>query len=192
MSDLFKNILLYLSAFVPMYFLIQVKVVADLLFGNIKSNLFTYVVLIIFAALIVLGILGLVWNILWNRDKSENIVIRECNNITDQHFLGYFSIFVLFSLGFDLTRMSMFVVFIFILTFVGIVYINNKLFYINPFLNILGFNFYEVTYESATKTKTVKLFYRGKLEVSPEPRCVIVKNEYFGFVDRKNDTKHKK
>ena len=34
---------------------------------------------------------------------------------------------------------------------IGIVYVKNKLFYINPFLNILGFNFYDITFKTIGK-----------------------------------------
>lgn len=188
---LLKDVLLYFSAFVPMYLLIQVKVIFDLIFDNLEVNWVAYSVLIFFAFLIVLGITGLLWNIKWDKGKSESILIKDCKNITDQHFLGNFSIFILFSLGFDLTRLGMLGVFSLILFFVGVVYVSNKLFYINPFLNLLGFNFYEITYEKAgeSEAKTAKMFYRGKLEVTNEYRDVKLKNDKFSFID-KNSTKN--
>ena len=198
MKQLTKNIFLYFSAFVPMYFLIQVKFLVDLISGIVTANAFTVCVLIFLLALIILGVVGLLWNIRWNNDRAETVIIKTCKNITDQHFLGYLSIFILFALSFDLTKPSMFCIFLFILIFVGIVYVNNKLFYINPFLNILGFNFYEITYdkqgepetdnesdkESENEPKTAKLFYRGDLQTSPHPARVKLKNDHFSFVDR--------
>ena len=182
-----KNIFLYFSAFVPMYFLIQIKFLVDLIFDKVEANTFTFCVLAFLFLLIVLGIIGLLWNIRWNKDEAETVTISDSKNITDQHFLGYLSIFILFALNFDLTKVSMFCIFLFILTFVGIVYVNNKLFFINPFLNILGFNFYEITYskEQDSKTKTAKMFYRGKLEVTNKPRRLKLKNEHFCFIEKK-------
>jgi|GEM_PF-1599143 len=146
MAEGLKNIFLYFSAFIPMYFLIMVKFIVDLIFDNVNACGFTIAVLCILALLIILGIFGLFWNIKWNDDQTQTIIIKTSKNITDQYFLGYFAIFILFALTFDLALVSMFVIFVFITIFVGIVYIKNKLFYINPFLNILGFNFYEITY----------------------------------------------
>ena len=39
-----KNVLLYLSAFIPMYFLIFVKEIIDLFMGNIKDNILNFFV----------------------------------------------------------------------------------------------------------------------------------------------------
>jgi len=191
MRQILKDVLLYFSAFIPMYFLIQLKFFADLIFGNVEANTFTICVSVFLLLLIILGIVGLLWNIKWNKDEAENVTIKESQNITDKHFLGYLSIFILFALTFDLTKVSMFCIFLFIIIFVGIVYVNNKLFYINPFLNILGFNFYEITYikDNDTHKKTAKMFYRGKLEATNKRRRLKLKNDHFSFVDRKDKNK---
>ena len=186
MGQIVRDIFLYFSAFIPMYFLIQIKFLADLAFDNVEANSFVVCVLCFLALLIVLGIIGLLWSIRWNPGKTERIVIKQATNITDQHFLGYLSIFILFALGFDLSRVSMSAVFIFITIFVGKVYLYNKLFYINPFLNILGFNFFEIKYvkEGEERERTAKIFYRGRLEASDEIRKVRLKNEQLSFIDK--------
>lgn len=183
-----KNIFLYFSAFIPMYFLIIIKFIFGLVSGSIEFDLLTLSTFILFLVLIILGVVGLFWNIFWNKEKSVKIIIKHSHNITDQHFLGYFSLFVLFALTFELTKLSMFIVSIFIIIFIGIVYVNNQMFYINPFLNILGYNFYEITYvkENGTEEKTAKMFYKGILEPSDKPCLVKLKNQHFTFVDKKN------
>ena len=187
MKKILRDIFLYFSAFVPMYFLIQVKFLVDLFLGNVEANAFTICVLVFLLLLIILGVIGLLWNIIWCRDESVDVVIKTSKNITDQHFLGYLSIFILFALSFDLTKVSMFCIFLFILIFVGIVYVNNKLFYINPFLNILGFNFYEITYQcdGDTENKTAKIFYRGELKAVNKHCRIKLKNDHFSFIDKK-------
>ena len=169
-----------------MYFLIQIKFLADLAFDNVEANAFVICVLCLLGLLIILGIVGLVWNIRWNQDKSERIIIKSAINITDQHFLGYLSIFILFALGFDLSKVSMSAIFMFITIFVGKVYLHNKLFYINPFLNILGFNFFEIRYvkEGESQERVAKIFYRGQLTASDEVHSVKLKNEHFSFIDK--------
>ena len=186
MRQILKNVFLYFSAFVPMYVLIQVKFIVDLALGDVDSSVFTYCVLVFLLILVVLGIIGLLWNIKWNKDESENVTLESSTNITDQHFLGYLSIFILFALSFDLTKISMFCIFLAILIFVGIVYVNNKLFYINPFLNILGFNFYEITYikDDDTQSKTAKMFYRGDLQTADKRQRIKLKNDHFSFIER--------
>ena len=182
-----KNILLYLSAFMPMYILIVIKQVLELIFGNIDFNALTIVVLAFLALAILLGLLGLHLEIINKKQKTEHIVIVSKENLTDQHFLGYFSLFVLFAITFDLSKTSMFVIFVLILIMIGIVYVKNKLFYINPFLNVLGFNFYNITYkiDRSKETKSTKIFFKGDLLLDT-PYEVKIKDENFAFVVKKN------
>jgi len=178
-----KNILLYLSAFIPMYALIFIKQTIELIAGTIRSNFLNIFVLCLLILVISLGVLGLLLEI--NRkQRSDKIIITNKTNTTDEHFLGYFSLFVLFAITFDLSKLSMLVVFILILIMIGIVYVKNKLFYINPFLNILGFNFYDITYKinGDTKEITTKIFFKGDLLLNKQ-YCVKIKDENFNFLD---------
>lgn len=188
MKNIIKNVLLYFSAFIPMYFLIVVKFIFGMLSQTIPVKPLTVFTLILYSVLIIIGILGLLWNILWNKEKAVTINIQSSQNITDQHFLGYFSLFVLFALSFELTKLSMFIVSLVIIIFIGIVYINNEMYYINPFLNLLGYNFYNITYlqEGQTESKTAKMFYKGKLDITKQKTFKAkIKNSHFSFIDKK-------
>ena len=179
-----KNILLYLSAFIPMYALIVIKHTIELITGTIKPNFLNFFVIGLLLLVIILGIIGLLLEV--NRkQKSVKIKIINKNNLTDQHFLGYFSLFVLFAITFDISKISMLVVFIGILVMIGIVYVKNKLFYINPLLNILGFNFYDITYKTIgneAKEQTTKIFFKGDLLLN-KTYLVKIKDENFSFLD---------
>jgi len=179
-----KNILLYLSAFIPMYVLILIKEIIELIMGNIKFNFLSVLVLMFLISVILLGLIGLKLEIFNKKQDSKKVKILNKENITDQHFLGYFSLFVLFAITFDLSRVSMFIVFIIILIMIGVVYVKNKLFYINPFLNILGFNFYYITYKvvGADKTKNTRIFFKGDL-VCDRICYIKIKDENFSFID---------
>ena len=168
-----------------MYALIFIKQTIELISGSLYPNFLNIFVLCLLFVVITLGVLGLFLEI--NRkQKSDKIVITIKNNLTDQHFLGYFSLFVLFAITFDLSKLSMLIVFILVLTMIGIVYVKNKLFYINPFLNILGFNFYDITYKivGSDKEKTTKLFFKGDLLLNKQ-YLVKIKDENFNFLDKK-------
>jgi len=159
-----QRIFLYLSAFIPLYCLIVIKLLIEILNNNLTFNLLNTFSLLLMLTLIILGIAGI---FIENHKKTYNIckikVVKK-TNITEQHFLGYFSLFVLFALTFELEHYSMFVVFLIIIVLIGIVYIKNDLFYINPLLNILGYNFYNIEYLTENgKTKTGKFFYKGNL-----------------------------
>lgn len=182
-----KNILLYLSAFIPMYFLIFVKVVIEIINDNLHFNVLNTLNLITLLLLIGLGFVGLFWNIHSSRDKSIEIVILKKQNITDQHFLGYFSLFVFFAIPLDLSHVSGYAVYVLIIIMIGIVYINNSLYYINPLLNLLGYNFYDITFQEVGKSETrnAKFFYRGTLFIEDKTYFVKLKNTNFCFIDKK-------
>ena len=181
----FKNFLLYISAFVPMYALVFVKLVVELANQNLTFNVLNSINFVLHILLIGLGVLGFLLNVPLNRGQSIEIEILSKHNITDQHFLGYFSLFVFFAIPLDLSLISGFVVYIMILFFIGIVYINNGLYYINPLLNILGFNFYDISYKEKDKDekRNAKIFYKGELEINNTTYWVNLKNVNFSFVD---------
>lgn len=177
-----KDIFLYFSAFVPMYFLGLVKFLVGTASGTIEWSFLTLITILFFLALVVFGIAGLVWNMRANKGEVKKITVESFTNITDQHFLSYFSLFVLYLLGFQLTKPSMLVVSFLIVIFIGIVYVNNKMFYINPLLNILGYNFYEITYTLNGKTQKTKVYCKGQVE---EKQYVAhFKNKNFSFLEK--------
>ena len=188
----FKNILLFFSAFIPMYFLIIIKILVEIINSNLTFNFLNCLVLISLIIVIVLGVIGIKLEICNKKQKSYKVEILSFNNITDQHFLGYFSLFVLFAITFDLSKVSMFVVFVLIMIMIAVVYVKNKLFYINPFLNILGYNFYNITYKiiDCEQTNQTRIFYKGSL--SENFVCwVKIKDENFSFVDKTKMKKNK-
>lgn len=182
-----KNLFLYISAFIPMYLLVLVEVIVDVINNNLRLNILNTLNLILLCTLTILGLIGIIWSIVYNHDEPVEIVIISKTNITDQHFLGYFSLFVLFSLSFDLSKISMFMVFILILILIGIVYIKNNLYYINPFLNILGYNFYDVTYKikGSEIEHRDKIFFKGNLDMAKGSFMVKFKNNNFNFLSTK-------
>ena len=125
-----------------MYALLILQILVEIINSNLTFDVLNIIIIITFSLLIILGIVGLLWNLKWNKSKSTEIKIIQSTNITDQHFFNYISIFILFTLSFDISHMSMFITTVIILAIIGVVYIHNKIFYINPLLNILGVSFY--------------------------------------------------
>ncbi len=181
-----KDIFLYLSAFVPMYFLILTRLIIDIINDNLTFNVLNSLNIILLITLITLGSAGLIINVFHSKDITKEIIILKKQNITDRHFLGYFSLFVLFALQLDVSYVCDFVLFVIILIFIGIVYIHNSLFYINPLLNILGYNFYNIEYleVKSQRQEEGKIFYKGELKVN-QNYFVKFKNGNFAFIDRK-------
>lgn len=183
-----KDLSLFLSAFVPMFVLIFVKLVVDMLNHNLYFNVLNSLNFSTLILLIGAGIGGLCWNIK-SKNRTKQIVIISKQNITDQHFFGYFSLFVLFALQLDLSLVSGYCTFVLIMIFIGIVYIKNSLFYINPLLNILGYNFYDITYTLAgDKTEhEAKMFFKGELKENAT-YYINAKNQNFNFIDKRKRT----
>lgn len=179
-----KNIFLYLSAFLPMYFLILLRQIIDIINHNLSFNILNGLSIALLTLLMIVGGLGLYFCIHKNVVPSKKILILSAKNTTDQHFLGYFSLFVLFALQLDIAFISDFFLFIVITIFIGIVYIKNSLYYINPLLNLLGYSFYDIEYQTQEGNFHTKIFYRGKL--SPNKSFYVkIKNENFAFIDKK-------
>lgn len=190
MKQNIKNLLLYISAFVPMYFLVFVKLIVELINHNLSFNVLNTINFITLMLLIAFGVFGLLWNIYFATDKSIEVEIVSKRNITDRHFLGYFSLFVFFAIPLDLSLVSAYCVYVLVLIMIGIVYINNSLYYINPLLNLLGYNFYDIKYKEvgSGELKNSKIFYKGDLLIENKTYWVNLKNQHFCFVDRKHKT----
>lgn len=181
-----KDFTLFLSAFVPMFILILVKLIIDIFNNNLSFNILNTLNFITLILLIFFGILGLWWNIK-DSEKGKEIVVISSINITDRHFLGYFSLFVLFALQLNLSLVSGYCIFILIMILIGIVYIKNSLFYINPLLNILGYKFYDISYNYSGERQVhkAKVFYKGILEEKSK-YCVDIKNKNFNFIKKES------
>lgn len=188
MKNKIKNLFLYISAFVPMYVLVFVKLIVEIANQNLSFNVLNSLNFVTLLLLIVFGIVGIVWNVNFSKSESIHVKIVSKKNITDQHFLGYFSLFVFFAIPLDLSLVSAYCVYVLVLIMIGIVYINNALFYINPLLNILGYNFYDIEYleEGSEDIKSAKIFFRGEFLIEDKTYWVNVKNQHFCFIDKKH------
>lgn len=186
-----KNLMLYISAFMPMYVLVLVKLVVELINANLTFNVLNSINLATLILLCLISVGGLLWNIKFNKDVSKEVKILSKQNITDRHFLGYFSLFVLFAINLDLSYVSFYCVYVLTLVLIGIVYMQNSLYYINPFLNILGFSFYDIEYVEvgSQEKRHAKIFHRGELRINDGTCFVKLKNENFSFVDKNRKSK---
>ena len=169
----------------PMYVLVFVKHVVEIINNNLSFNVLNTINFATLLLLIIGGVIGLLWNVKYNNEKSNEIIILKSENITDKHFLGYFSLFVFFAIPLDLSLVSAYCVYVLVLIFIGIVYINNSLYYINPLLNILGYNFYDIEYRDVDsgEIKQGKIFFKGETELG-KPYFAKVKNKHFCFIDK--------
>jgi hypothetical protein len=183
-----RNLFLYFSAFVPLFVLLFVKIIVDIANQNLTFNFLNTLNLCLLCSMIILGIFGLFWNTTLSDEKEVIIKVKKSKNITDQYFLQYFSLFVLFAVPLDISYVNEFCIYLIVLVFIGIVYINSGLYYINPLLNILGYKFYDVTFVSQEtgKQREAKIF--SKQDLLKTNYVVKIKNDNFAFVSRKPNT----
>ena len=184
-----SKIILFISAFVPMYILFLVNLIVELINANLTLNVTNTCVMIGLIVLTLIGTIGLMCIIKFGCKEYKTIRVLTKKNITDQHFLNYFSLFVLLALTFDLSKLCFVSVFVVILVFIGVVYIKNNIFYVNPLLNILGYSFYDITYlDKNEKEQQVRIFFKGTLDVSNNPYQLCVSNRNLNFL-KKEDKK---
>lgn len=67
----FKNLLLYISAFMPMYVLVLIKLVVELINQNLSFNVLNTINLITLLLLILASVAGLVWNIKYDKENPK-------------------------------------------------------------------------------------------------------------------------
>lgn len=175
--------MLYISAFIPMYVLLIIKLLIEIINQNLRFNFLNTLMTLLLVILTSVGILGVVFTLKNKKYKLENITLIQFKNSTDQHFLSYFSLFVLFALTFELEKVSMAIDFILILVLIGFVYIKNNLYYINPFLNVLGYSFYDATVVINGQTSDMKIFFKGKPEIN---KTYTIKNAVSNFIIMQN------
>ena len=180
-----KNLFLYFSAFIPLFVLLAIKLLVDIFNQNLTFNFLNTFNLCLLFLLIGFGTLGILWNTIYSKEKILEITIQKAEDITDKYFLQYFSLFVMFAIPLDISYFNEFFVYIIILIFIGIVYINCGLYYINPLLNILGYRFFDTEYKTENgEIKNVKLFCRQKPNVNKQ-YYVKIKNKHFAFISKK-------
>lgn len=180
-----KNLFLYFSAFIPLFVLLLVKLLVDIINQNLTFNFLNTFNISLLSFLIFLGIIGILWNTTYSKEKVIKITIKKAEDITDKYFLQYFSLFVMFAIPLNISYFNEFFVYIIILIFIGIVYINCGLYYINPLLNILGYRFFDTEYFSNSgEIKSVKLFCKQK-PTQNKTYFVKIKNEHFAFISKK-------
>lgn len=178
--DLLKKIGLFLSSFAPLFLLLIIKELIEILNENWTFNFLNTSVLIILFVFLIYGIISFYLILKQIKTfKTKEITIKNKKNITDDHFLGYFSLFVLFAVSFEIEMYSMACIFFIVLFFISIVYIKNDMYYINPLINILGFSFYDIEYTENQTNKTMRVFYKGRLQIGKK---YLMLNKHSNFI----------
>lgn len=182
-----QKIILFISAFVPMYVLFLINLIVELINENLTFNVTNTCVLIGLVIFSLVGGIGLILILNSKKERYKTIKVISKKNLTDQHFLNYFSLFVLLALTFDLSKICFVCVFLVILVFIGIVYVKNNIFYVNPLLNILGYSFYDIVYlDENEQEKEIRIFFKGELDTENTQYLLYSSKKNLNFLEKKN------
>lgn len=164
-----RKLVMYISAFLPMLLIMWIK---EVLLGvrNVLEKPWKYTwdsiylnpYLIAEITFIILIGCAIFW--LLKRNKKTGvytITLKTVKNRSAEYYLAYYSLFILALIEFSLTDPIDLVVLLLLLIVLGVVYIKNDLFFMNPTINIFQSYIYEVEYDTSQATIT-------KLIISPK------------------------
>ena len=149
-----KKVIMYLSAFLPMFWLILIKDYTTILNEAIQGK-GTYSDLLSVQLFIILGVvifITICMIVLMSRNKNlsrDLVVVKKVTNRTAEYYLGYFSLFILELFVFSFTEWVDIIIMLLLLFVLGIVYIKNGLFFINPTVNLFRGFIYALIYTEA-------------------------------------------
>ena len=160
-----KKIIMYLSAFLPMFWLILIKdyatILKDAIAGEVPySDLLSVQLFIVLGIVILITVITVIL-ISGNKNLSNDLVVAtKVTNRTAEYYLGYFSLFILELFAFSFTDLVDIIVMSILLLLLGIVYVKNGLFFINPTMNIFRSFIFEVEFSDGNNIRTKILIDR--------------------------------
>lgn len=164
-----KRIIMYLSAFLPMFWLILIKDYATILKNAIEgkaeySDLLSIQLFVVVGIVVILTICTIVL-VSGNKELSKDLVVAtKVINRTAEYYLGYFSLFILELFAFSFTDVVDIFVILILLLLLGIVYVKNGLFFINPTMNIFRSFIFEVEISDGNITRTKILICKERIQ----------------------------
>ena len=164
-----KKIIMYLSAFLPMFWLILIKdyatILKDAIAGEVPySDLLSVQLFIVFGIVLLITIITIIL-ISGNKNLSNDLVVAtKVTNRTAEYYLGYFSLFILELFAFSFTDIVDIIVMSVLLMLLGIVYVKNGLFFINPTMNIFRSFIFEVEFSDGNNIRTKILICKEKIK----------------------------
>lgn len=189
-----RKLIMYISAFIPMFLIMWIK---EVLIGicNVLEQPSKYMWRSLFfnpyliSEFVFIVLVGLALCGLFKRNKKTGvytIVLKTVRNRSAEYYLAYYSLFILALIEFSLTDPIDLVVLVLLLIVLGIVYIKNDLFFMNPTINIFQSYIYEVEYEDGQTTIEKLIISREKLSEGNTVEIDISEFE-FTFLRRKHE-----
>lgn len=151
-----NKIIMYLSSLVPIFLLMLIKdfivILVKVLYKEAHFlELFnlTFIIGFLLCFIISFRLFCLIKN---NKHmNSYRIKVYNVINRSSEYYLEYCSLFLVSLFNFSLLDIENIITFVLLVIFLGIVYIKNELFFINPTINIFQSMIYEVDTENYGK-----------------------------------------
>lgn len=151
-----KKVIMYLSSLIPIFLLMITKEYLIIIVKIFRKELaFKAIInpILIIGFMICLIIIVLFVYLIKNVKGLACYKVRifNINNRSSDYYLQYFSTFLISLFEFSLLNIENFIVFTLLVFVLGIIYIKNELFFINPTINIFQSMIYEVDTEEYGK-----------------------------------------
>ena len=189
-----KKIIMDLAAFLPLFWLILRKDYATIV-KNAISGEGSYTDLLSIQLFIVVGLvvsitICTIFLISKNMELSTDlVVVTNVTNRTAEYYLVYFSLFILELLAFSFTDIVDIIVMVILLILLGIVYVKNGLFFINPTMNIFRSYIFETEYNDGRAIRSKLLICKEKIKAGDKLN-VDVSNYGFTLASKVEEKKN--
>lgn len=108
------------------------------------------------------------------------------SNRTGEYYLGYYSLFILSLLGFSFINIVDILVLCLLIITLGVVYIKNELYFMNPTINIFRSYIYEVEYSYKDQIERKLIISKEKVKIN-EIIDIELSEFEFTFMRKKNE-----
>ncbi len=183
-----KKIVMFISAFLPMFWIILIKDFITIISKIYKKELECKALCNIWllGSLVATILVSVCFCILIYRSKNiakDKVKVLKVENKTVEYYLEYFSLFILALLTFSFTNWIDVLVMVLVLTVLGVVYIKNDLYYINPTLNLIRKFIYKVEYYNCKNELVSKIVMANKKIKNGINISIYVSDYEFTFAD---------
>lgn len=144
-----ENLVYFLSAILPMNVIVLLKVVFNFIFIESNETVFKISAIVIVSCITLAGLISLILickTVASPQAKTTVLTVINADNNTSQKYFTHFSLFILTGLAIPVENSILcFILIVFLEVMLATVYIKENMIYLNPILNVLGYEVYTAT-----------------------------------------------
>lgn len=182
---MFRRIMLFVSSYIPLYILLIIKNIAErtksltgLLTQLRTARFFNEINDYTIVVLLFLTIISLIFLFRLRKKTEESHVyeVKEINDQTGTVYFNYISVYLLSCIGLSLNNVADVLVFVFLMILIGYIYVNNRMTYMNPVLQLLQYRIYEGALISLSTNDEIK----NAVVICPKGLIIEESKRYWG------------